>query len=568
MAAPIPFGPEFQVNTTIAGNQDSSSVAALANGKFVVVWEDDSSGYSAVKEQIYNADGSRFGGERTIAGTTFENDVGPVVTGTADGRFVVAWEDHGGGTTDILARVFNADGSFAGTSAYPAYKNKFLVNTDTASDQTEPAIAAAGGGRFMVTWTAHSGPFTSIDARSYNAAFAFSPNVIDVPDPNSSHFQGDSAIAGLANGNYVVAWRGSDHLGSGVHAHIFDGTGTAIGANIELDAGGDGAEFEPAVAGLSNGTFVAVWSRDNTTSPGHVGLLYRLFEADGTPISPLNIPLAYNLAATGFQPSVTAGRGGFLVSWVEPASAGVSDGSGTHIRAQFFDNNGTAGDEFIANTAFTQGNQSAPAVAALADGRFVISWTDPGQTPGAADISSNSVRAHIFDPRTVAVNLVGTTFGDDWVGTRFNDAMDGATGNDRIAGAAGNDNLFGKEGDDILNGGLGNDTLTGGAGKDLFVFNSAFKPAANIDTIADFVVADDTIALENAFFTKLHATGTLKDKFFHIGRHAGDGNDYLVYNKQTGVLSYDKDGDGHRHAIEIAQLADHLPLTGADFLVI
>ena len=74
--------------------------------------------------------------------------------------------------------------------------------------------------------------------------------------------------------------------------------------------------------------------------------------------------------------------------------------------------------------------------------------------------------------------------------------------------------------------------------------------------------------MENALFTKLHATGVLKDKFFHIGKHAGDGNDYLVYNKKTGVLSYDKDGDGHKHGIAIAQLADHLQLTGADFLVI
>ncbi len=565
MAAPLPFGSEFLVNTTVSGNQDHSSIAALANGKFVVVWEDDHSGYSAVKGQIYNADGSRFGSEKTIAGTTFENDLNPVVTGTADGRFVVAWEDHGGGTSDIVARVFNADGSFASNSAY---KNKFLVNTDTTHNQTDPAIAAAGGGRFMVAWTGEGvGPVPDAVGRSYNAAFAFSPNVIDF-----GLYRDQTAIASLANGHYVVAWRGPEVAGSNVHAHIYDGTGANLdGPTFQLDAGSPGAEFEPAVAGLSDGNFVAVWSRDNTTSPGHVGLLYRLFEADGTPISQLNIPLAYNLAATGFHPAVTAGRGGFLVTWVEPVSASASDGSGTHIRAQFINNDGTGGpasDQFIANATFTLGSQSAPSVAALADGRFVITWTDPGQTPGAADISGDSVRAHIFDPRTAAANLVGTAFGDDWVGTRFNDALDGATGNDRIDGAAGDDHLYGGLGDDTLIGGLGNDTLTGGAGRDVFVLNAAFKPAANIDTITDYVVSDDTIELENALFTKLHKIGVLKDKFFEIGKKAADHNDYIVYNKKTGVLSYDKDGDGHKHAIAIAKLPDHLHPTGDDFLVV
>ena len=36
MAAPIPFGSEFLVNVATSGGEDSPSVAALANGDFVV----------------------------------------------------------------------------------------------------------------------------------------------------------------------------------------------------------------------------------------------------------------------------------------------------------------------------------------------------------------------------------------------------------------------------------------------------------------------------------------------------------------------------------------------------
>ena len=62
MTVPSRYGSEFRVNTTITGNQDSASIAALSNGTFVVVWEDDSYlGDNLVKQQIYHADGSQLG---------------------------------------------------------------------------------------------------------------------------------------------------------------------------------------------------------------------------------------------------------------------------------------------------------------------------------------------------------------------------------------------------------------------------------------------------------------------------------------------------------------------------
>jgi len=61
----------------------------------------------------------------------------------------------------------------------------------------------------------------------------------------------------------------------------------------------------------------------------------------------------------------------------------------------------------------------------------------------------------------------------------------------------------------------------------------------------------------------------LKAKFLHIGKHAGDHNDFIVYDKKTGALSYDTDGSKHAVApIEFAHLDPHLHLKHGDFLVI
>ncbi len=146
-----------------------------------------------------------------------------------------------------------------------------------------------------------------------------------------------------------------------------------------------------------------------------------------------------------------------------------------------------------------------------------------------------------------------------------------ATGNglaNALTGNAGNNILNGLGGNDTLLGNVGNDTLNGGHGKDHFVFATALNAATNVDTIIGFSHKHDTIDLDNAIFSKLKHEGVLKNKFFHIGKHASDHNDFVLYNKKTGAVSYD--ADGHRHKIapvEFAQLDAHLKLTHHDFLV-
>ncbi|MDD5274110.1 MAG: calcium-binding protein, partial [Methylovulum sp.] len=136
-----------------------------------------------------------------------------------------------------------------------------------------------------------------------------------------------------------------------------------------------------------------------------------------------------------------------------------------------------------------------------------------------------------------------------------------------LSGNSANNALSGGDGNDTLGGGLGNDTLTGGAGSDIFRFNTA-PATTNIDKITDFSVADDTIQLENAIFTKLTATGVLSAANFHIGTGAADANDFIVYNQTTGALSYDSNGNGAVAAVQIATLGVNLALTNADFVVI
>lgn len=158
--------------------------------------------------------------------------------------------------------------------------------------------------------------------------------------------------------------------------------------------------------------------------------------------------------------------------------------------------------------------------------------------------------------------------GDDTLnGGNANDTLDGGGGHDTLNGGAGKDTEIGGSGNDIFVGGGGIDTLTGGAGKDYFVLNTA--GLANRDIINDFVVADDTIRLDNDAFVGLGVTlGKLGAPKFWIGATAHDGNDRIIYNATTGKLFFDADGLGGVAQVQIAQLSENLALTNADFVVI
>ena len=130
------------------------------------------------------------------------------------------------------------------------------------------------------------------------------------------------------------------------------------------------------------------------------------------------------------------------------------------------------------------------------------------------------------------------------------------------------DTLHGGAGSDTLNGGLGNDTLDGGAGADFFRFNAALG-ASNMDRIASFTVADDTIYLDLYIFNAFGRLGAISYGAFNMGSAATESDDRIIFNKTTGDLSYDADGAGGVAAVQFATIG-HLAgfLSASDFVVI
>jgi len=154
------------------------------------------------------------------------------------------------------------------------------------------------------------------------------------------------------------------------------------------------------------------------------------------------------------------------------------------------------------------------------------------------------------------------------IGGSGNDRINGNAASNLLKGRTGDDRIYGFEGNDTLNGGPGRDVLTGGSGNDVFMFDGRPNRAKNLDRITDFSPVDDTIHLDNAVFTKVGAAGKLIAGAFRVGREAHDSSDRIIYDRKTGALSYDPDGNGKAAQIQFAHLNKGLKLAAADFWIV
>jgi hypothetical protein len=171
-------GAEFQVNSYTMGLQRNASVAAKSNGDFVVVWDTpDSSGTdtngSSIEGQRYASDGSTQGAEFQVNSYTTGDQQFPSVAADADGDFVVVWHSSGSSGTDtsgesIHGQRYASDG--------PTLGAEFQVNTYTANDQVTASVGANKYGDFVVVWSSYAYPtdpwIRNIQGQRYSVAAA------------------------------------------------------------------------------------------------------------------------------------------------------------------------------------------------------------------------------------------------------------------------------------------------------------------------------------------------------------------------------------------------------------
>lgn len=119
-----------------------------------------------------------------------------------------------------------------------------------------------------------------------------------------------------------------------------------------------------------------------------------------------------------------------------------------------------------------------------------------------------------------------------------------------------------------LVGGQGDDKFVLGSKADKIVFAAKLDEATNIDRIKQFESGEDTLYLEAGVFGAWGG-GALPDSWFRKGTEAQDADDHIIYDKDSGALYYDADGNlaGGVAQIQFAQLDKGAKLKASDILV-
>jgi hypothetical protein len=311
----------------------------------------------------------------------------PAVAGGANGDFVVAWTSYGqdGSLAGIFAQRYASDGTQQGS--------KFQVNTFTTSAQLNPAVAAGANGDFVVAWESagQDGSSLGVFAQRYASDGTQQGSEFQVNTFTTSA-QAYPAVAAGADGDFVVAWTsdGQDGSSFGIFAQRYASDGTQQGSEFQVNTFTPSAQLRPAVAAGADGDFVVVWESDGQDGSG-LGVFAQRYASDGTQ---QGSEFQVNTFTTSTQrrPAVAAGADGDLVvAWTSYGQ----DGSSFGIFAQRYASDGTQqGSEFQVNT-FTTNAQEHPAVAAGADGDFVVAWQSDDQ-----DGSGLGVFAQRYAPPT------------------------------------------------------------------------------------------------------------------------------------------------------------------------
>ena len=292
-------------------------------------------------------------------------------TSSASDGTVTAWASRSGDSPvpgwEIVARRSDENGDPLGAET--------VVNSHAPGVQVEPAVAVADNGSYFVVWQSQGqdGSSWGIYGQMYHAGGVKRGGEFRL-NTGSSGIQHTPAVAALSDGTFVVAWAGRGAGdGFGIFARRVSPGGALLGGEFRVNADVRFAQRLPSVAAHDDGGFSVVWS--GWSPQDRFGVYLQKYDGGGVRSGG---PVLVNSSPDRYQhnPDVAVKRtsGTTVVVW----QSHNQDGSGWGIYGQILRGSGPKfGPEFRINQTAV-GNQINPAVTWLGNGGFAVTWEGNG----------------------------------------------------------------------------------------------------------------------------------------------------------------------------------------------
>ncbi len=463
--APIVFENE-------SDDQTAPAIAPLGGG-FVIAHLDQFSGsavFNSVSVQRYNADGTTDGGQINVAdsanGSPFRT---PTIAALADGGFVVVW------TGDVTAGVGENYDVFAQRYTAAGLTNGALITiNDEADNQSNPTVVALASGGFAVAWEDEENGGTAngnIDIRTVDAVGALGA----LQTISRGGRQERPSIAALGD-LFVITYATDENGNQDILATAASSTALLANYNLEIDAT---AQTQPASVALFNGAFATSWTDatgdgSGTRISAQTDRLGRTSVGDGDSDSIIGDDLSDTVDGGNGIDTIDGGAGDDLLQG-GLSSDSISGGAGNDMVYSM-----TAADPIGSGVGDTLNGGLGDDTLIGSSGSDIISGDDGSDVIDGglgSDTLQGGLNADTINGgggndlifANVQADPAGSSVGDVLAGDAGNDTITGSGGADLLFGGVGNDSLVGGGVNDVLYGDAGNDTMLGGAGEDQYV---------------------------------------------------------------------------------------------------
>jgi Ca2+-binding RTX toxin-like protein len=591
---------EFRVNGTVYLNQQDSSVAALSDGGFVVAYDNSDGDFGGVSARIFNASGvatvAEFRVNASITGLQRDSQIAAL----PDGRFVVIFTQNTMGVSPAVhtqrAVIYNNDGTVSVPEFIVQTSDFFLLDS---------SISVMADGRFVITVADQSdaavdGVALGVYAHIFDPKVFYgtaAPETVTGGSLNDYYYGGggNDVLYGRGGNDYLNGGAGADYLDggdgfdivgyyaatAGVDARLYLGTGStgdaAYDAYVSIE-GLQGSAFADTLLGDAANNYIAGGDGDDyIDGVGGVDALYgeggndTFYLRDGAEIVDGGTgwdTASYSTAATGilaslYSPSQNTGRAaGDTYAGIE---ALVGSAFGDALVGDTFTNalSGGAGDDYIDGVGggdYLYGDSGNDQFYLRNDAEVIVGGSDWDNARYV--YATAGLRAFLYDPS----QNTGYAAGDTYTGV---EGLVGSAFGDDLRGDAGSNAVFGEGGNDLLVGLGGQDYYNGGAGLDLFHFVTINDGGPSGDIIQDFASGTDRVSVWGVGFGLSYlAGGGIESYRFVTGTAANLATSQFIYNAPTGQLFYDQDGTGSGAKVLLATLQAGSAMTAGDFLVL